>query len=122
MSDPTDQLHQEELARRTNFRVDVYVASHSEVNAILDHQHRRQPLIRDVAKLHATSQDDSVESIDAAALVEREMIAHELEALRPLFQVQEITAQQLQIIFELCVEKGLVDREEYFRRLAAAPD
>lgn len=120
MSDPTDQLRQEELQRRTNLRIEVYVGSHSEVNAILDHQHLRKPLMRDVAQLNQS--DSAVEGIDAASLGLDQPEPNELAVVRALFQNQAMSARQLQVIFEFCVEKGLIDREEYFRRLAAAPD
>jgi hypothetical protein len=44
------------------------------------------------------------------------------EHLEPLLEAQQAAARELQILFELCVAKGLIKRQEYLERLATLPD
>ncbi|MEQ8566633.1 MAG: hypothetical protein RMA76_17095 [Deltaproteobacteria bacterium] len=45
-----------------------------------------------------------------------------LNQLRPVFEGHQENARILQAVFELCVRRGVITREEYLRRLAAADD
>lgn len=45
-----------------------------------------------------------------------------LSQLKPVFDAQEEAARVLRVIFELCVQRGIIGREEYMERLKRAPD
>lgn len=45
-----------------------------------------------------------------------------VERLRPVYEGHQDNAKLLQAVFELCVRKGIITRDEYLRRLAAADD
>lgn len=45
-----------------------------------------------------------------------------MRQLRPVFEGHQENARILQAVFELCVRRGVITREEYLRRLAAAGD
>jgi hypothetical protein len=49
---------------------------------------------------------------------DRELLAH----LKPIFDAQEEAARALRIIFEICVARGIIGREEYLERLKRTPD
>ncbi|MCA9556440.1 MAG: hypothetical protein KC933_40830, partial [Myxococcales bacterium] len=52
-------------------------------------------------------------------------VDEEQEALRrlwPVFEANQDVARALKAVFELCVARGIITREEYLERLASAPD
>jgi hypothetical protein len=49
-------------------------------------------------------------------------VTRTLASLRPLFDGQQDAVRSLHAIFELCVARGVITREEYLARLASAPD
>lgn len=45
-----------------------------------------------------------------------------LARLKPIFDAQEEAARALRVIFELCIARGIIRREEYLDRLQRTPD
>jgi hypothetical protein len=45
-----------------------------------------------------------------------------LAQLKPIFDAQEEAARALRVIFELCVSRGIIGRDEYLERLKKTPD
>lgn len=54
----------------------------------------------------------------APVVDERSALAH----LKPIYDSQEESARALRAIFELCVARGVISREEYLDRLKRTPD
>jgi hypothetical protein len=45
-----------------------------------------------------------------------------LAQLQPIFEAQQESARAIQALFELCVQRGVINRAEYLYRLKNAPD
>jgi hypothetical protein len=141
MTDPTNLKPIDELSFRLGLKTKVYIASETEIQRIIRHHfygdsRDRDPhnvnrpggprratgdidpssILRGMDKLRdeilrqgAPNWDDSSQITDE----DRGALAR----LKPIFDTQEEAARALRAIFELCVARGLIRREEYLERL-----
>lgn len=91
ISDPTCHAALESVALRTGLQVSAVLASESELARLIEHQYGAPP-------------------------GEAAVLGH----LRQVFEGQQEGARALHAIFELCVARGIITREEYLERLRAA--
>lgn len=148
--DPTNLKPIDELAFRSGMRVKMLVASETELQRIVRHHFHGEPLDRDARNVRRPdgrrkTSDIEPESIILGMDVLRDEIQKQhfegeppsapaataivddpdrsaLLVLKPIFDAQEEAARTLRAIFELCVSRGVIGREEYFERLSRAQD
>ena len=134
-TDPSSLRGTDELAFRTSMRIKPLIASETELSRLVRYHFYHEPLDRELAQSPQAvdvSDDLIVHGIDGLREEVQTMGARQklppgsaelsavqppLEALKRLFESQQEAAHALKIIFELCVARGLITREEYLERL-----
>jgi type IV pilus assembly protein PilB len=148
VTDPTNLKPVDDLAFRLGLKIKLFVASETELERVVRHHFHGQALDRDPRSVrrpsapqrHTAEIDDStimrgMDSMrDEVLKSEKHVwddpstpgIADEeralLSQLKPIFDAQEEGARALRAIFELCVARGIIRREEYLERLKRTPD
>lgn len=141
MADPTNLKPIDELSFRLGLKVKVFIASETEIQRIVRHHFYGDSLDRDPHNVNRpggprrSTGDIDPSSIlrgmdklrdeilsqgrpsweDSSQITEEDRGA--LAQLKPIFDTQEEAARALRAIFELCVARGLIRREEYLERL-----
>jgi hypothetical protein len=144
MTDPTNLKPVDELSFRLGLKIKIHIASETEIQRIVRHHFFGDPLDRDPRNVNRpgaprrTTGDIDPSSIlrgmdklrdeilsqgkpsweDSSSVTEEDRGA--LMQLKPIFDTQEEAARALRAIFELCVARGLIRREEYLERLRKA--
>lgn len=143
VTDPTNVGPLDELSFRSGLRINAVLGSEAEIGRLIRHQFFEEPLERGDAPdasfpLDAVPDEGGIEhgmssvlnelarrsgprtphAKRATSVAERDLLAQ----LRPVFEGHQENARMLQAIFELCVQRGVITRDEYLRRLAAADD
>jgi type IV pilus assembly protein PilB len=137
--DPTNLKPVDELSFRLGFKTRLQIASETEIQRIVRHHFYGDPLDRDPRNVHRASGPRRTGDIDPSSILRgmdklRDEILQQsrpdaddvhkseedvaaLARLKPIFETQEEAARALRAIFELCVSRGIIRREEYLERL-----
>lgn len=144
LADPTNLKPVDELSFRMGLKTKVYIASETEIQRVVRHHFYGDPLDRDPHNVNRpgaprrNTGDIDPSSIlrgmdklrdeilkqaspnweDSSQINDEDRAA--LAKLKPIFDTQEEAARALRAIFELCVARGLIRREEYLERLKRA--
>lgn len=145
VSDPTDVAPIDELAFRSGLKVSPFLGSEREVQHIIRHVFYGGELHRDLRQ--RTSQpvqtNDGNEVMHGMSALREHMQsmaprapeeaplgrpsfmapppaseAETVARLRALVEAQQEAARELQILFELCLQRGIIQRQEYLERIA----
>lgn len=137
--DPTNIKPVDELSFRLGLKTRLHVASETEIQRIVRHHFYGDPLDRDPHNVQRASGPRRTGDIDPSSILRgmdrlRDEILQQtrpdaddppgseediaaLGRLKPIFDTQEEAARALRAIFELCVSRGIIRREEYLERL-----
>lgn len=131
ISDPTNYPLIDELTFKLGYRVKLHVASETEVQRIIRHHFHGDTLDRDPKNVNRPSGKRQTGDLDPETLevqMDRQPVvetlgdpeARALAELQPLLDTQDESARVLRGIFELCVARGIISRQEYLERLRRA--
>jgi type IV pilus assembly protein PilB len=130
LSDPTDVGPLDELALKSGLRVAPFLASDAEIERLHQQLRSAVPTSAPPPPPPPTAQSGSwilhdmnelrddlhgLSSVPPAPSDPRD--AQLADRLRPLLDAQQDAARELQLLFELCVDAGLIKRQEYLERL-----
>jgi hypothetical protein len=142
VTDPTNLGPLDELSFRSGLRIRPLLGSEAEIGRLIRHQFFEEPLDREeenvsfpidavpdeggithgmtgvLEDLARRSGPRTPHQHRASSVAERDLLAQ----LKPVFEGHQENARMLQAIFELCVQRGIITRDEYLRRLAADDD
>jgi hypothetical protein len=147
VTDPTNLKPVDDLAFRLGLKTKTFVASETELERVVRHHFYGEPLDRDPRSARRpggpqreTADIDESQIIRGMDSMRDEVLNTKtppsgdpplasgdpelaaLAQLKPIFDAQEEAARALRAIFELCVARGIIRREEYLDRLKRAPD
>ncbi|MFO0725866.1 MAG: hypothetical protein U1E65_18930 [Myxococcota bacterium] len=147
VSDPTDVGPLDELAFRSSLRVSPYLGSEHEVQHIIRHLYFGGELSRDprARRSQPAPAESSGEVISGMAAMREHLQSQEpgpagpaprpsylappplseqetITRLRALVEAQQEAARELQALFELCVQRGIIARQEYLERIGRLVD
>jgi hypothetical protein len=152
ITDPTNLKPIDDLAFKLGLKIKMFVASETEIERIVRHHFFGHPLDRDPRNVGrpGAPMRESVGEIDESQIVHgmeglRDEVLNQsgdikklpewedhsgltdtdraiLAKLKPIYETHEDATRMLRAIFELCIQKGIIQREEYLDRLKKAPD
>lgn len=124
-ADPSNLASLDELSFRSGLKVSPLLAAETEVARLNRAQFYRDPLDRTPLggalpppEEHAFYPGGGGNVGPAPSPEEIRWLAQ----LQPIFEAQQESARALQVIFELCVARGIITKAEYVDRLRRTPD
>jgi hypothetical protein len=147
VTDPTNLKPVDDLAFRLGLKTKLFVASETELERVVRHHFHGDPLDRDPRSARrpggpqrATGDIEDSQIMRGMDVMRDEVLKQQkpswedpslhgmdleravLAQLKPIFDAQEEAARALRAIFELCVARRIIRREEYLERLQRTPD
>lgn len=123
-ADPANLASLDELSFRSGLKVSPLLAAESEVARLNRAQFYRDPLDRTPLGGALPPPEEHAfypGGANAGPAPSPEEIRW-LAQLQPIFEAQQESARALQVIFELCVARGIITKAEYVDRLRRTPD
>ncbi|MBK6686721.1 MAG: hypothetical protein IPG45_19800 [Deltaproteobacteria bacterium] len=124
-ADPSNLASLDELSFRSGLKVSPFLAAETEVARLNRAQFYRDPLDRmplggalPPPEEHAYYPGGGADPGPPPSPEEIRWLAQ----LQPIFEAQQESARALQVIFELCVARGIITKAEYVDRLRRTPD
>ena len=124
-ADPSNLASLDELSFRSGLKISPLLAAETEVARLNRAQFYRDPLDRTPLggalpppEEHAFYPGGGANEGPAPSPEEIRWLAQ----LQPIFEAQQDSARALQVIFELCVARGIITKAEYVDRLRRTPD
>lgn len=126
-ADPSNLSALDELSFRSGLKVTPLLAAETEVARLNRSQFYHDPLDRTPlgSSLQPMGTHALYQGLPSEAPAGPAPSAEEirwLTQLQPIFEAQQESARALQVIFELCVARGIITKAEYLDRLRRAPD
>jgi type IV pilus assembly protein PilB len=147
VTDPTNLKPVDDLAFRMGLKIKMFVASETELERVVRHHFHGDSLDRDPRSVRrpggpqpGTADIDESQIMRGMDSMRDEVLKQQkpnwddtsqpgfeqeravLAQLKPIYDAQEEAARALRAIFELCVTRGIIRREEYLERLKRTPD
>ncbi len=123
----------DELQFRTGMRVSLYLASPTEIDRLVRHIHYGEALDRVPTSgfqrpLDVRFDESEViigidgmrEAVQSQDIDEEAQKRQLMELLEPIYQRHQESTKALRVIFELCIHRGIISRQEYLDRLRKA--